>query len=158
MLYRAVAILEKACKYIYCYSIFFPTSSNHFTNNTITSFLFISSYFADCVGKSAGYCSFNDQNVGLLLLCEVALGNPMTVTQPQYITQLENGIHSLKCNGRWSVSGFKQRSDGLLIPDGCLKRQDKTLTMRYNEFIVYNEAQVRIKYLVMVGKEHHNTV
>lgn len=108
-------------------------------------------YFADCIGKSANYCSFSEQNVGLLLLCEVALGNSKEVTVPQQISQLENGTHSIKCTGRRYVSGFKKRPDGLLIPDGRLKHYDG-LHMQYNEFIVYNESQVRIKYLVMVKR------
>jgi poly [ADP-ribose] polymerase 2/3/4 len=34
-------------------------------------------YFADMAGKSARYCCSNlSDNVGLFLLCEVALGNP----------------------------------------------------------------------------------
>ena len=33
-------------------------------------------YFADMVSKSANYCkATKDDNVGLLLLCDVALGN-----------------------------------------------------------------------------------
>lgn len=33
-------------------------------------------YFADMVSKSANYCCTNkNNNVGLMLLCEVALGN-----------------------------------------------------------------------------------
>lgn len=113
-------------------------------------------YFADFIAKSASYCSFNDENVGLLLLCEVALGNSNEVTHPQYVNGLANTVHSIKCIGRKSVNGFKLRPDGLLIPDGRIKR-DKTLPMQYNEFIVYNEAQVRIKYLVMVRKETQHT-
>lgn len=34
-------------------------------------------YFADYIGKSAPYCRYHDSNgVGLLLLCQVALGTP----------------------------------------------------------------------------------
>lgn len=108
-------------------------------------------YFADAIAKSVGYCSFSD-GTALLLLCEVALGNSMNVTTPTNITHLPNGTHSVQATGRWSMSGFKARSDGLLIPYGKLI-QNKQLPLQFNEFIVYNEAQVRIKYLVMVKNE-----
>lgn len=106
-------------------------------------------YFADAVAKSLNYCSFNPEEIGLLLLCEVALGNSKEVTVPQNITQLEKGINSVKCNGYQSLSGFKQRLDGLLIPDGKLIENEDIHEMDLNEYVVYNEAQARIKYLVM---------
>lgn len=106
-------------------------------------------YFADAIAKSLNYCSHSDERVALLLLCEVALGNSMEVTHPQYIGPLQNGIHSTKCIGARTLNGFKTRHDGLLIPNGS-RIKDNTKPMQYNEFIVYDEAQVRIKYLVMV--------
>lgn len=34
-------------------------------------------YFADCIAKSGAYtCHYLSKNIGLLLLCQVALGNP----------------------------------------------------------------------------------
>lgn len=106
-------------------------------------------YFADAIAKSLNYCSQSAERVALLLLCEVALGKSLEVTNPQHIGALPVGIHSTKCLGARSLNGFKKRSDGLLIPNGN-KIKDDTKPMRYNEFIVYDEAQVRIKYLVMV--------
>lgn len=42
-------------------------------------------YFADMVSKSANYCFTNrDNNVGILLLCEVALGNTNDLTASCY--------------------------------------------------------------------------
>jgi len=38
-------------------------------------------YFADCLAKSSGYtCHHLSKNVGLLLLCQVALGTPIEKT------------------------------------------------------------------------------
>lgn len=110
-------------------------------------------YFADAIAKSLSYCSYSREHVGLLLLCEVALGDSMDVTRPQPIAQLPNGIHSTKCIGARTLSGLKKRPDGLLIPDGK-KMRDKTKQMPFNELIVYNEAQVRVKYVVMVKLAH----
>lgn len=110
-------------------------------------------YFADAITKSLNYCSYTGKMVALLLLCEVALGTSLEVTAPQPIT-LPSGMHSTKCLGERSVSGFKTRPDGLLIPSGR-KLRDQTMEMPYNEFIVYDESQVQIKYLVKVKLEHN---
>lgn len=65
-----------------------------------------------------------------------------------------NGVHSTKCIGVRSVDGFKVRPDCLLIPIRR-KIRDKTKRMQYNEFIVYNEAQVQMKYLAEVKLEYN---
>ena len=40
-------------------------------------------YFADLAGKSAPYCNADlSNNIGLFLLCEVALGNPRILYMP----------------------------------------------------------------------------
>ena len=42
-------------------------------------------YFADMVSKSANYCfTSKNNNVGILLLCEVALGNTNNLTSACY--------------------------------------------------------------------------
>jgi hypothetical protein len=49
--------------------------------------------------------------------------------------------------------------DGLVIPNGPVipypKPADPTKSygLSFNEYIVYNEAQVRLRYLVQVGAE-----
>ncbi|KAL3282715.1 hypothetical protein HHI36_005887 [Cryptolaemus montrouzieri] len=54
-------------------------------------------YFADMVSKSAKYCYASQQNNhGLLLLCDVALGNISELNQAKYIKVLPLGIHSVK--------------------------------------------------------------
>ena len=54
-------------------------------------------YFADMVSKSANYCYTSPGNpVGLILLCEVALGNMDELKNAKDITKLRDGIHSVK--------------------------------------------------------------
>lgn len=54
-------------------------------------------YFADMVSKSANYCCTTPANpVGLLLLCEVALGDVHELTQAKNITKLPDKKHSVK--------------------------------------------------------------
>ena len=58
-------------------------------------------YFSDCVSKAANYV--HSEDVGLLLLCEVALGTCCEKTSAEYITKLPDGFHSTK--GVLSVFG-----------------------------------------------------
>ena len=53
-------------------------------------------YFADCASKSANYIHANkDHPFGLLILCEVALGNIYKVNQAKYMDKPPNGYHSV---------------------------------------------------------------
>ena len=54
-------------------------------------------YFADMVSKSANYCFAGRSNpTGLMILCEVAVGNTHDLKQSSFITQLPKGKHSTK--------------------------------------------------------------
>lgn len=54
-------------------------------------------YFADMVSKSANYChAYASNPIGLMLLCEVALGNMYELTGAKSITKLPQGKHSTK--------------------------------------------------------------
>ena len=55
-------------------------------------------YFADCASKSANYCQASQmRNVGFLLLCKVALGTPLELTQANYkADELPIGYTSVK--------------------------------------------------------------
>ncbi|KAG0710317.1 Poly [ADP-ribose] polymerase 1 [Chionoecetes opilio] len=58
-------------------------------------------YFADMVSKSANYCSTSKTNsTGIILLCEVALGNMYERTGAEYVEKLPAGKHSTKGVGR----------------------------------------------------------
>ena len=54
-------------------------------------------YFADMVSKSANYCFTNRSNpTGLMMLCEVAIGNMHELKHSSFITKLPSGKHSTK--------------------------------------------------------------
>ena len=59
-------------------------------------------YFADMVGKSAGYTSYGcSNNIGLFLACEVALGQPRPLYNPNVdADELPKGAHSTRCIGK----------------------------------------------------------
>ena len=59
-------------------------------------------YFADFAGKSAPYCaSYLSNGIGIFVLCEVALGNPQELLQPNCdADELPKGFHSTHALGR----------------------------------------------------------
>ncbi|CAH0699796.1 unnamed protein product [Spodoptera exigua] len=111
-------------------------------------------YFADMVTKSANYCrkSFFD-TVGFLLLCEVALGNMHKVIRADR-SPLPQGMHSRFGEGATMPNPCHNRvlDDGTIVPLGKPIRikPDARDTLYYNEFIVYNEAQIKVHYLLQV--------
>uniref|UniRef100_A0A915BV35 Poly [ADP-ribose] polymerase n=1 Tax=Parascaris univalens TaxID=6257 RepID=A0A915BV35_PARUN len=107
-------------------------------------------YFADMVSKSANYCYALNKE-GLLLLCDVALGEMQEETQAKSITKLRKGKHSCKGVGRTIPDPTQAyvTDEGVTIPMGKpidSKRTD--LSLLYNEFIVYDVSQIEIKYLL----------
>ena len=116
-------------------------------------------YFADMVSKSANYCFTNPTNpTGILLLCEVALGDMYERTQADYITKLPDGKHSTKGVGRTAPdpSASVKHESGYEIPLG--KGVDigaKASSLLYNEYIVYDVAQVKIQYLLKTKFEYN---
>lgn len=111
-------------------------------------------YFANSSTKSAQYMRVDPAvGTGIMLLCEVALGNCYELYNAKYITALPTGHHSTYGVGKHTPhkSGYITKSDGLILPAGKLvARQNFTGALNYDEFIVYNEDQVRIKYLFIV--------
>ncbi|KAH8262068.1 hypothetical protein KR038_001987 [Drosophila bunnanda] len=108
-------------------------------------------YFADMVSKSANYCCTTQQNsTGLMLLSEVALGDMMECTAAKYVTKLPKDKHS--CFGRGvTMPNPKEsylRNDGVEIPLGkAVTNSSLTSSLLYNEYIVYDVAQVNVQYL-----------
>ncbi|KAL5288318.1 PARP1 family protein [Megaselia abdita] len=111
-------------------------------------------YFADMVSKSANYCFTSKQNnTGLMLLSEVALGDMYELNEAKYITKLPKDKHSTFGIGKTQPNpeGWETK-DGVQVPCGLPMRDDKLKSsLLYNEFIVYDVAQVNIKYLLKMN-------
>ncbi|XP_050521530.1 poly [ADP-ribose] polymerase [Daktulosphaira vitifoliae] len=111
-------------------------------------------YFADMVSKSANYCmATHGNNSGLLLLCEVALGNMVEHKKSHYIEKLPPGKHSCKGIGRTMPNPSESLfiDDKVEVPLGKPIPSDVDDTvLLYNEFIVYDISQVKIQYLIKV--------
>ncbi|XP_041716326.1 poly [ADP-ribose] polymerase 1 [Coregonus clupeaformis] len=110
-------------------------------------------YFADMVSKSANYCHTSQSDpTGLLLLGEVALGNMHELKTASHITKLPKGKHSVKGLGRNAPDPSATVTlDGVQVPlgKGTNTNIDDT-SLLYNEYIVYDVAQVNLKYLLKI--------
>ncbi|KAM9349501.1 poly [ADP-ribose] polymerase 2 [Symphorus nematophorus] len=114
-------------------------------------------YFADMSSKSANYCFANQNNhVGLLLLCEVALGDCNELLDADYeANNLPAGKHSTKGLGQTGPDPKNSVTlDGVTVPMGPGLRtgvgRANSYSLLYNEYIVYNPAQTRMRYLLRI--------
>jgi hypothetical protein len=118
-------------------------------------------YFSDVFVKSQGYTRSNMSDGEVyLLLCEVALGNMSEHLQAKYMEVAAGGTQSTKGCGRTGPDFGKPlyvTYDGIKIPlQDVIQYPTKVNgthiyhSLNYNEYIVYNEAQVKIRYLVKV--------
>lgn len=108
-------------------------------------------YFADMVSKSANYCVTSKSNpVGLMLLCDVALGKCYERKEADYIEKLKKGYQSVLGVGKTEPNPEESKMLGdVKVPLGKpVPAKVKDTSLLYNEYIVYDVAQVNIKYLV----------
>ncbi|KAM0248132.1 hypothetical protein ACHAQJ_009577 [Trichoderma viride] len=121
-------------------------------------------YLADMSSKSANYCcSGTSGGQALLLLCEAKLGDPMQkLTNSSYDagnTAKKGGMESTWGMGmtappKWMDAGVVHESlKGIQIPDLTEKPCNTNVDgayLQYNEFICYDVAQVKLRYLLRV--------
>lgn len=96
-------------------------------------------YFADMISKSANYCRLLNvvpQNeVALLVLCEVALGTMYELQNATNVVRLPPGMHSVKGIGFTFPDKTRShvRQDGVIIPLGAPARIAQQHTLIFNE-------------------------
>lgn len=121
-------------------------------------------YFADVISKSFNYCNAIDtDNIGFVLLCEVALGDkyddhetvvpygspnvPMGYTCRRGLGQTDVTKYStVECVG----NGINYT---MTIPSGGLEKRGKlsdASSFLYNEYVIFNAFQYRFRYLVKI--------
>ncbi|XP_050364679.1 poly [ADP-ribose] polymerase 2 [Argentina anserina] len=112
-------------------------------------------YFADMFSKSANYCYANSSSsAGVLLLCEVALGDMAELLSAKYdADKLPEGKLSTKGVGGTEpdLSEAQLLEDGVMVPLGKPKEKPRKGSLLYNEYIVYNVDQIRMRYVVQVN-------
>ncbi|CAB9521160.1 polymerase 1 [Seminavis robusta] len=127
-------------------------------------------YLADMFGKSASYASarrpyYGNGNEGkksptadvdhfrAMLLCEVAIGEPCELRNPNPgLTEAPEGYDSVRALGRQAPdgSGMFLTKEGVGVPLGEVKMApESAAVMGHNEYIVYDESRVRIKYAML---------
>ena len=105
-------------------------------------------YFADMVSKSANYCfTSRENNVGCMMLCEVACGEFNELLHADYnANNLPPGKLCTKGCGKTAPTS-SQDLDGMKVPCGPAGPSQYNGSLLYNEFIVYDVAQIKMKYL-----------
>eukprot|EP01084_Bolivina_argentea_P299138 515620_1 len=118
-------------------------------------------YFADMCSKSANYCFTSPaNNTGMILLCEVALGKMNKLYHSDYYAgDLPNGKSSTKGVGKTAPNKktWITTENGCVIPSGKGERDDDLQSsLLYNEYIVYDTAQIKMKYLLKLKFDYGN--
>lgn len=111
-------------------------------------------YFASCVSKSFSYCrTETSNNIGVLALAEVALGNigkrinfDYNITPESLKKEKCDSIHGM---GRYTSFGNVNKVDDVVIPNGVLS-DTGSKSLLYDEHVIYNSNQQKIKYLILV--------
>ena len=112
-------------------------------------------YFADSASKSLQYCAFDSSdNIACLLIAEVALGNMLKKTKSDCTinsSTLPEKYHSTWGLGKSSYQEF-EKIGKVRMPKGKLEELEEhsESVLLYDEFIVYNEQQINLKYLALL--------
>ena len=115
-------------------------------------------YFADVCAKSAQYCRVHSGAAAVLCLAEVAVGDPLLKRAPDH-----NSNNARRLSGKDSVvamglrepdpsEGYERLGSAKLplgrVTDYAPPEQGPQRNMGHNEYIVYDAARHRIKYVV----------
>lgn len=121
-------------------------------------------YLADMSSKSANYCcAYQTNGHALLLLCEAELGDPMqTLVNASHKAGDDAKAKGMLSTWGQGVTGPNQWKDaecvntslkGIKMPDTKVKPGSTgypNAWLNYNEYITYDVAQVRLRYLFRV--------
>ena len=119
-------------------------------------------YFSDMSIKSYFRCKFQN-GIGLMMLCEVALGdieerNRGDYNLPYTMKNEKNSIKVIGINVPYEGDNIIFDSD-IILPLGDpvkLDNKEKKTFFAYNEYVVYDVNQIKMKYLVMVKLDNNN--
>lgn len=125
-------------------------------------------YYGGRSSRGGGDDSNAERASKVLLLCEVALGESYPAHQSEYLEQAKPGTHSTKALGSSAPDPAQSvyTPDGVYVPNGPIvpvaqpedwRPQPPPAPQNYfctsqNEYIIYNEGQARMRYLVQCGE------
>jgi|SaaInlStandDraft_4_1057021.scaffolds.fasta_scaffold00672_2 predicted DNA-binding WGR domain protein len=115
-------------------------------------------YFANSFSKSTQYCGVSYGNgFACLALAEVALGDECKKTTSDFYMSKKkldkDGYDSTWGQGNMTPSS-ETILDGITIPNGKLIKSNVNSVLRYDEKIVYDGDQFRLKYLVIIKTKY----
>jgi poly [ADP-ribose] polymerase len=113
-------------------------------------------YFTNTCSKSIQYCAYNiSDGIACLFVAEVALGKQWEKKQADSSITAQNlpkPYNSVWGTGRSTIDKYDEYDDNTRIPCGKIKQvvnaQDRSLL--YDEFVVYHEEQVNLRYIIML--------
>jgi len=113
-------------------------------------------YFANAISKSFNYCgSEKSDNIAVLAIAEVAIGDPHIQYHSNSCLS-QRDLDKVNKNSTWGVGANTPSSltvlDNVVIPNGIIAKNNSTTKcdLLYDEFIIYNTDQHKIKYLIVV--------
>lgn len=127
-------------------------------------------YFADMASKSMNY-AHRQGDSAFMFVCEVAVGETYNRVGAEYVEKLPSGKHCTKGIGARAPNPNEDiiMNNGVVIPIGAvvetkLSSEDlnqlcgplppnSRVSLAANEYIVYNTAQVRIRYVIQFKDE-----
>ncbi|KAF8320542.1 poly polymerase catalytic domain-containing protein [Cantharellus anzutake] len=111
-------------------------------------------YFADHMSKSAGYCyAYLSQSTGLLLLAEVIAKPFVELMDAKYDADTlckNQGMRATKGIGRVQPVEWEDCAEVLGNPELKGIQMPKGKGREYNEYIVYDTSQIRLRYLLRI--------
>jgi len=124
-------------------------------------------YGANCFSKSLNYTGWEKGKEACLFLAEFAIGKQKKLMSHDYYVSekslQKDGFDSVWGRGENTINNMINFGSGVLIPQGKLVKATKhgdefkgsgyygnNFNLIYDEFIVYNEAQLCLKYVVKV--------
>ncbi|BFU23989.1 poly(ADP-ribose) polymerase, putative [Entamoeba histolytica] len=108
-------------------------------------------YFANCASKSVSYCTYNGENRGCILFCEVALGKQWETPKDKYMEKPQPGTDSTYALGMVEPDP----KDTITLEDGVKVAKGKIISTElktwnsHSELVVYDVARVNIRYLAI---------
>ncbi|CAB9525008.1 polymerase 1 [Seminavis robusta] len=135
-------------------------------------------YFADMLGKSANYCRTDGSAEMFVMACDVSLGSTFETPRDMYMEKPQPGSHSThalsdiipnpsmamqmtdKGDKISACSNGMSAKHQVLVPLGKPIQNtnaSQTLSCDVSEFIVYDQAQVQIRYLLRLTTNPRTT-
>lgn len=111
-------------------------------------------YFANSCSKSINYCDYgSSDNTACLFVSEVALGKKLkkdNADSSLTAAKMPKGYNSTWGLGNSTFAEYDVYDDDTQIPKGKLTNMNKKCSLMYDEFIVYHEEQISLRYIIQL--------